>query len=181
VKLVKRKILAIVTVSVVSLLVAALFFYGQISNLQNQVGELQAQNSELQDQNSDLQDQIGELQNQNSVLQDRLDEQFGGSPVKIMAAELTGWAPLGGLTIMSQVEVTVQNIGSTDLSGLTLTVRLLNKNNVEVGDGYSQQIDGLRAGESREFSGAVYYSIDSKFMIESTVTIGDVVLDEYVR
>ena len=98
-----------------------------------------------------------------------------------MAAELTGWAPIGGLTIMSQVEVTVQNIGSTDLSGLTLTVRLLNKNNVEVGDGYSQQIEGLRAGESREFSGAVYYGIDSKFMIESTVTIGDVVLDEYVR
>lgn len=83
------------------------------------------------------------------------------------------------MTIASQVKVTVQNGGFTNISGLTLTVRLLNNNN-EVGDGYVQQIDGLRAGEIREFSGAVFYGIDSVFVIESTVKLGDVVLDEYI-
>jgi len=176
---VKRKILAIVTVTVVSLLLAGLFVYGQISDLQNQIIELQAQNNELQDQTSELQDEIGKLQNQNSVFQDKLDEKYGVSPVQITATERIGWTPIGGLTIMSSAKVTVQNNGSTDLSGLTLTVRLLS-GNTEIGDGFVTQINGLRAGESREFSGAILYGIDSVFMIESTVTLGDIFLDEYI-
>jgi len=176
---VKNKALAIATVIVVSILVTALFVYSQISELQNQISKLQAENNELQDQASELQDQIAKLQNQNSVLQDKLDEKYGASPVQITSAKLTGWTPIVGLTIASQVNVTVQNGGSTDISGLTLTVRLLN-NNTEVGDGYVKQIDGLRAGEIREFSGGIYYGIDSVFVIDCTVKLSGVVLDEYI-
>jgi hypothetical protein len=46
---VKKKALTIATVTVVSLLVTALFVYSQISELQNQISKLQAQNEELQD------------------------------------------------------------------------------------------------------------------------------------
>jgi hypothetical protein len=99
--------------------------------------------------------------------------------VHITSAELIGWSPIAGLTIASQVNATVENGGFTDISGLTLTVRLLN-NNTEVGDGYVQQINGLRAGEIHEFSGAVFYGIDSVFVIKSTVKLGGVVLDEYI-
>ena len=53
-------------------------------------------------------------------------------------------------------------------------------NNTEVGDGYVQQIDMLRAGESREFSGGILYMAGSSFEIESTVKLGDVVLDKYI-
>jgi type II secretory pathway pseudopilin PulG len=176
---VKKKALAIATVTVVSILVTALFVYSQISGLQNQISKLQAQNKELQDQASELQDQIDTLQNQNSVLQDKIDEKYGASPVHIASAELIGWTPIVGLTIASQVNVTVENGGFTDISGLTLTVRLLN-NNTDVGDGYVKQINGLRAGEIREFSGAVYYGIDSVFVIESTVKLGGVVLAECI-
>lgn len=154
----KRKILVVVTVTVVSLLVAAVLVYSQISEMQNQVSE---------------------LQNKNNVLQDGLDEKYGDSPVHITSANMTGFAPIAGLTISSQVSITVENDGVTDISGLTLTVRLLN-NNTEVGDGYVKQINGLRAGEIREVSGAVFYGIDSVFVIESTVKLGGVVLDENV-
>jgi len=178
---VKRKILVIVTVTVVSLLVTAVFVYSQISELQNQISKLQAQNKELQDQTSELEDQVATLQAQNSGLQDKLDEKCGVSPVQITGTERVGWYPIGGVTIASAVIVTVWNNGSTDISGLTLTVRLLSGNNEvnAIGRGFVTQIDGLRAGESREFSGTISYRIDSAFMVESTITLGDVFLDEY--
>jgi hypothetical protein len=169
---VKRKALAIILIIVIAVSVAILLVYNQISDLQNQINDLQAKNDELQDQ-------IGRLQNQNSVLQDKLDETYGASPVQITAVKMIGWTPIVGVTIGSQVNVTVQNNGFADLSGLTLTVRLMN-NNTEVGRGYVQQIDGLNAGESREFSGNILYGLDSEFEIESRVTLGDIILDEHI-
>ena len=170
--LMKRKTLAFVLIVVIALSVASWLVYNQISDLQNQISELKSQNDELEDQ-------IGRLQNQNSVLQDRLNETYGASPVHIASVKMIGWSPIGGLTIASKVNVTVQNHGFTDLSGLALTVRLVN-NNTEVGNGYVQQIDGLRAGESREFSGNIFYGLGSSFQIESRLKLGDVVLDEYI-
>ena len=76
--------------------------------------------SELHAQNDELHDQIGELQNQNSALQDRLDKIYEG-PVQITAVEMIGWAPLSLPLIASNVDVTVQDNGFTDLRGLTLT------------------------------------------------------------
>jgi len=171
----RRIVLGAVIAAVISLTVAVWLVYAQFSNFQTQIAELQGQNSELQDQNNNLQNQVSELQNQNSALQDRLDEKYGASPVRITASKYTGWYPIVGLTISSQVNVTVQNNGTTELSGLTLTVRLLN-NNTEVGQGYVQQINGLRAGETREFSGNVLYGISTVFVVESTVKLGDMIL-----
>jgi hypothetical protein len=80
---------------------------------------------------------------------------------------------------MSYVNVTVQNSGSTNVSGLTLTVRLLN-NKTEVGEGYTSQINNLLAGESREFSGRILYGLSSTFSIEIRVKLGNLVLAECV-
>lgn len=168
----KKNPLALLPIIVIALSVASWLVYNKISDLQNQI-------SELKSQNADLQDQIGILQHQNSVLLDRLNETYVASPVHITSVKKIGWTPLGGLTIGSKVNVTVQNDGFTDLSGLTLTVRLVN-NNTEVGHGYFQQIDRLRAAESREFSGNILYGLGSSFQIESRVKLGDVVLDEYI-
>ena len=171
----KRKGLALILIIIIAMSSAARLVYNQISELQTQINELQAQKGELQDQNNALQAQVSDLQSQNSVLQDRLDEKYGASPVQITASKLTGWSPIVGLTISSQVNVTVQNKGTTELSGLTLTVRLV-YNNTEVGYGYSKQINGFRAGETREFSGNVLYGISTAFAVESTVKLGDMVL-----
>jgi hypothetical protein len=168
----KRKALAFILIAVFAVSATAWLVYTKVSELQNQISELQAQNDELQDQ-------IGELQNQNTALQDKLDKIYEG-PVQITAVEMIGWAPMNLPLIASKVGVTVQNNGFTDLSGLTLTVRVVN-NNTEVGDGYVQQIDMLRAGESREFSGGILYTAGSSFEIESTVKLGDVILDKYTQ
>jgi predicted PurR-regulated permease PerM len=169
---VKRTALAFILILVIALSAATWLVHTQISELQNRIGE-------LEDQNNALQTQVSELQNQNSVLQDKLNKTYEASPVHITSVKKIGWAPLGGLTIASKVNVTVQNYGFTDLSGLTLTVRLVD-NNTEVGNGYVQRIDRLRAGESREFSGNIFYGLGSSFEIESRVKVGDVVLDEYI-
>jgi predicted PurR-regulated permease PerM len=169
---VKRKALAFILIVIFAVSAAAWLVYTQVSELQNQINELQAQNDELQDQ-------IGELQNQNSALQDKLDKMYEASPVQVTAVERIGWTPIVGLTIGSHVNVTVQNKGTTELSGLTLTVRLVN-NNTEVGRGYVKQIDRLGAGESREFSGDILYGLGISFKIESIVKLGDIVLDEHI-
>jgi hypothetical protein len=167
----KRKALAIV-IAIIALALASWYVYNSFGVLQNQIIELKAQNDELQDQ-------IGELQNQNSALQDKLDKIYEASPVHIIAVERIGWTPIVGLTIGSHVNVTVQNNGFTDLSGLTLIVRLVN-NDTEVGHGYVKQIDRLGAGESREFSGGILYSLGSSLKIESIIKLGDIILDMYI-
>ena len=153
--LVKRTAFAIVLITVIAVSVATLLVHNQISDLQNQISELQAQNEELEEQNSELQGQISELQNQLSI-------NYSSSPVRISTFEyVSGFYPLGGLTLVNTVKVTIQNSGDTNVSGLTLTVRLLdNKTRTEFGQGHSWLVDGLLAGESREFSGWVYYGVD---------------------
>ena len=124
----KRELLAVVLILVISSLVIFWLFSNQIG-LQKQISELQTQIDDLQDQNKELQDQkIG--------LQDRLDEKYGASPVSIIAGKMTGWDPYVSLTIQSRVNVTVQNNGTTELSGLVLNVRLVNVNNTDLGGGY---------------------------------------------
>ena len=70
-----KKILAVATVTIVALLVAALFAVNQICQLQNQVSELDGQNSDLQNQMNDLQEQNSDLQDKNDGLQQQLDLQ----------------------------------------------------------------------------------------------------------
>lgn len=178
---------------------ASWFVYNQIGNLQNQIDELQAQNNELQDQNralqaqvSEIQDQLNESQNQSNTQQDYLSdityELALERPLRVLITKFK-WVgdfnPIGGLTISYSVKVTVQNTDVIGVSGLTLTVRLLNKGTlIEVKDsmGFSSQIDMLNAGESREISGGILATLDS-FSTDSAVcavrlTVRDIVLDE---
>jgi len=195
----RSKILAIVLITVIALSMASWFVYNQIGNLQNQIDELQAQNNELQDQNralqaqvSEIQDQLNESQNQSNTQQDYLSdityELALERPLRVLITKFK-WVgdfnPIGGLTISYSVKVTVQNTDVIGVSGLTLTVRLLNKGTlIEVKDsmGFSSQIDMLNAGESREISGGILATLDS-FSTDSAVcavrlTVRDIVLDE---
>jgi len=187
----KKIILSIVLITIIALALAAWFVHNQISDLHNQISYLQTQNSELQDQNSelrdqntDLQDQLRELQNQLIELQNKIDV---ASDVKIIAFEwIGGFNPIGGLTLAHPVKVTVKNMGVKDVSGLTLTVKLVYVDTqTEVGQGYVKQIDMILAGEILEFSDSIWatlgsFSKDSAVCVV-TLTLGDVVLDEWTR
>jgi len=188
-----RKItLSIVLIAIIALVLATWFVHNYISELQKQNSELQTQNSELQDRNSELRAQLRELQDQLRELQNQLAElqhNMGVAPdVKIIAFEwLGGFNPVGGLSLAHPVEVTAKNNGANDLSGLTLTVKLVyRETNTEVaGRGYVTQIDVIHAGGVLKFSGDIYASLGS-FSKDSavcviTLTLGDVVLDEWTR
>lgn len=195
----RSKILAIVLITVIALSMASWFVYNQIGNLQNQIDELQAQNNELQDQNRALQAQVSEIQDQLNESQNQSDTQQGylsdityelalERPLRVLITKFK-WVgdfnPIGGLTISYSVKVTVQNTDVIGVSGLTLTVRLLNKGTlieVKNSNGFSSQIDMLNAGESREISGGILAALGS-FSNDSAVcavrlTVRDIVLDE---
>jgi uncharacterized protein YlxW (UPF0749 family) len=186
----KRKALALILIVVIALSVASWLVYNQNSNLQNQISELKSQNDELQNQNTDLQEQNTDLQDQLRELQKQLSElqnMIGiASEVKIIDANwIGGFNPIVGMTLAHPVNVTVQNTGVNDVSGLNLTVKLLDKDTqTEVGRGFAKQIDMIHGGEILEFSGSILATIDS-FSTSSavcvvTLTLGDFVLDERI-
>jgi cell division protein FtsB len=181
-----RKIISsIALITIVALSIASGFGYYQILTQQNQI-------SELQDQNNELQDQINELQDQNSELQSQLNELENinaAHDVKIIAFEwVSGFNPIVGITLGNDVKVTVKNMGVNDVSGLNLTVRLLLKENrieLAYSRGFSEQINVLHAGESREISHMIYYSLANMptnvTECVSTLRLGDFVLDEWAH
>jgi len=180
----KKIALSTVLIAIIALALATWFVHNQISDLQNQINELQEQNEELQEQNTELQDQNTDLQDQLSELQNKIDI---ARDVKITAFEwIGGFNPVGGLTLAHPVKVTVKNMGINDISGLTLTVKLVYVDTyTEVGQGYVKQIDIIHAGEILEFSGEIWATIGS-FSKDSavcviTLTLGNVVLDEWTR
>jgi FtsZ-binding cell division protein ZapB len=185
----KWKLFAAVTLTIVAVFIAALFVQSKFSELQNQINELQTQNSDLQNQiselqaqNSELQDQISELEDQKSGFQEKLRELLG-IPVKITAFDwVEGFNPYVSLTFVNEVKVTVENYGIEEISGITLTVKLVN--NVTLlsnSQPFVTRINALQAGESREISGKIYWAALSTTptYCVSTLIFDDVVLDEW--
>jgi hypothetical protein len=168
---VKRKILVIVTVTVIAILVASFFVYAQINALQNQISELQTQNSELQDQNTDLQNKL-----------------YLARYVRITDFKWFGGInPVAGLTLAFPVEVTVENTGVNDVSGLALTVKLVyvGTETMAAWHPYVKRIDIIHAGETLKLSGDIWAEMGS-FSKDSVVCVitlssGDFVLDEWTQ
>jgi TolA-binding protein len=187
----KKITLSIVLIAIIALALASWVVHNHVSALQNQISELQTQNRELQDQNTDLQEQNTDLQEQLSELQNQLSElqnKTGVAPdVKITAFKwLGGFNPIVGVTLSHPVNVTIQNTGSNDVSGLSLTVKLLYiDTQTEVGQGFAKQIDIIHAGEILEISGSIFATLGSfsKDSAECVMTLrcGDIVLDEWIR
>ena len=186
----RKTVLSVLLIAIIALALASWAVHNQISDLQNQISELQAQNSdlhnqinELQAQNSELQDQITELQNQKSGTQDKLRELLD-MPVNITAFDwIEGFNPYVGLTFVNEVKVTVENYGTKEISGIPLTVKLLNNGTLLYNSQpFVTEIDALHAGESREISGSIFWAALSTTPTHcvSTLTLGDVVLDEWI-
>jgi hypothetical protein len=177
---------SIVLIAIIGLALAAWFVHNQISGLQNQISKLQAENKKLQDQNTDLQDRLRELQNILAELQNKLNV---ARDVKITAFKwLDGsdW-PVIGLYLSFPIEVTIENTGVNNVSGLNLTAKLVyvGSETEVAGRAYVKQIDIIHAGETLKFSGTIWagwglFSADSAVCV-ITLTLGDVVLDEWTR
>ena len=154
--LMKRKALALVLIIVIALTVASWLVYSKIA-------ELESQNRELQEQLKELQEQI--------------------ESVKITEFEWeSGFNYLGALTLVNVANVTVQNSGAKNISGVTLTVRLVyNGSELGYSKGFTEKIAALHAGESLEISGWVRSGLGNRpngTECISTLMWGKVVLDE---
>ena len=191
-KLMKRKALAFILIIVIVLSSSSWLVYNQFIELQNQIAELQAKNSDLEGQIGEIQNQLNETQNQVSEqqtnLRDMTYELALERPLKVLITNFT-WVgdfnPMVGLTISHTIKVTVRNNDDVDVSGLTLTVRLLKKGTlIEVKDStaFPIQIDQLKMGESREVRSGILATLGS-FSVDSavcavTLSVRGVVLDE---
>lgn len=169
--------LSTVFIAIIALALATWAVYNQMSDLQNQIDKLQAENKELQDQNSELQNQLIELENMINITRD----------VKITDFEwIGGYHSLGQVNLFQNFKVTIQNMGNKNVSGLTVSVKLLmavyTKDQI---DEYTKQINITRAGQIVEVYGDVWVgNIGSEAhsaVGEVTLTLGDVLLDHWTR
>jgi TolA-binding protein len=193
----KKLALSIVLIAIIALALATWAVHSQMSDLQNQIDKLQAENKELQDQTSKLNDQIAtlqaqksELQDQNSELQNQLIELENmvniARGVKITDFEwIGGYHSLGQVNLFQNFKVTIQNMGNNNVSGLTVSVKLLSVGtNAEIAE-YTRQTDIIRAGQIVEIYGDVWVGNIGGYahsaVGEVTLTLGDVLLDQLTR
>jgi cell division protein FtsB len=180
-------------IAIVAVALAAWLVQNQISTLHSQISELQTQNDELQDQNDelqeqniDLQNQINKSQDQTGFLQDRLQEKlnenYEGSPVRIVeVGDMAVFAWLGQ-NLFAKVNVTLLNNYSFPVSGLTLTTKYNELTSSEGGVPLTIKIDELQAGESRKIEAEVRWIFSSGHnALVVTLKLGDFVMDEWIE
>jgi uncharacterized membrane protein (DUF106 family) len=191
----KKIALSTVLIAIIAVALATWFVHNQISDLQNQIDKLQTQNKELQDQTSELEDQIDTLQAQNSELQDKNSELQNqlielenmidiARDVKITDFEwIGGYHSLGQVNLFQNFKVTIENMGNNNVSGLTLSVKLLS-GTTKI-DEYTTQINITRAGQIVEIYGIVSVGVIGGYAHTAvgvtTLTLGDVLLDQWTR
>jgi len=89
-----------------------------------------------------------------------------------------------GVTFVSGIYVTIQNNDVIPVSGLTITVELIDKDKgTQIGDTGVTKTGRLNAGESGNFSVSVLYNMNSLSLIYPAevvivLTAGNVVLDQ---
>lgn len=178
-----QKRLAVATVTVVVLLVVALFAYNQISQLQNQVNELDSQNSDLQNQIKDLQELNSDLQHENDELQQQLDlqQKWLDCEPQVQITEFSGggwWNPVG-VTLALDFTIRIYNSGFSDVAGLTLEIKRSGFD--EDPFAFTKKLD-IIAGNITEIHYSIFRSLsdygeyqNSAFV--ATLKLGDAVLN----
>ena len=187
----KRTALSLLLITIIVSSIAAWLVHSQISELENQIITLKAQNSEVQDHLVELEKQLSELQLQNREQQDRLKD-FTNILAKArhLHVEITDWVkgsggPIAGLAFIIGIYVTIQNNDVIPVSGLTLSVTLMNKDNgAQIGDTGVMNMGRLNAGERGNFSVPVLHNINSLSLINSAECVivlkaGSVILDQF--
>jgi len=109
----KLELVAVFVIIIISLsIVCGHLFYQTVTGMQRQISDLENQNSVLESQVSECQNQLDQFEEQASVFQTR-----------IVAVSITGGGPICGLSVMTNVNVTVQNFGKYDVKDLNVSIR----------------------------------------------------------
>ena len=159
----------------------------QSVQFENQISELESQRDELENQNLELQNQNFELQSQNIELQSLCDQltqlsiiKNSSIVVRVTNFTTSGMNPMVGVLVESDANITIQNLGTNDLEGLTLTMAF--SGNDPAASSFNQQsfkIESLNAGEERTVSTNVYWGLGAGVRVVISIKLDDIILHEY--
>ena len=97
---------------------------------------------------------------------------------------VSGFTPYIGLTLVNTVNLAVKNTGSSDISGLVLSVKLVyNGTELEFSQGFTERIELLKSGEKLELSKCVLSYLGRRpkgTECVSTLMMGEIILDERI-
>lgn len=157
----------------------------QMVVLEDQINECQNQTLQCENQISELESQIDELENQNLELQSQFDQLTQLTTIKntsivVRVTDFTipGFSPTVGTWVESDANITIQNFGTNDLEGLTLTID--NPDDYPSGSvPQSLKIESLNAGEERTVTKNVYWELGEGIKFVIRIKIDDMILHEY--
>ena len=152
----------------------------QSSEIQNQLDEQETDNIELQNQILELENQTLELQNQVNQLTQLSTIKNSSIVVRVTNFTTSGMSTIVGVLMESDANITIQNLGTNNLEGLTLAM-------VHIGDDpaaslmnhQSFKIESLEAGEERTVSTNVYWALGAGVRVMISIKLDDIILDEY--
>jgi predicted PurR-regulated permease PerM len=171
-------VIAVLFVSVIA--GTALYYNGILATKNSEITRLNNQIIQLQNQTENLQQQLSQL----------VDKYVGVSNVKITSLKwLPDFNPIGSVVLENQIEVTVQNQGKYDVSGLNLTLNVslqwIDGELVAYSQNFTSSFNEIHAGESKGFQGHIRYPIGynpngspNATMLVGQLWIGNVLLDE---
>jgi TolA-binding protein len=195
-----KKLFSVFTITIIFLSVTCVVFLYQNSSLNNQIGVLEDNLSECQSRSVQCENQINELesqidereeqnlelQNQNFELQSQFDQliqltKIRNSSIVVRVTDFTlpdFFSPMVGTWVESDANITVQNFGTNDLEGLTLTID--NPDDYPSGSvPQSLKIESLNAGEERTVTTNVYWELGEGIKFVIRIKLDDMILHEY--
>ena len=159
-----KKIVFVLTVFSISMtLISGLLFYQLAfqdtkTELENEVNRLTDELSAEQNITNQLETQVADLENRNGELQYQLNElteklNNATNRVKITNFSVKGWTPWVGLTIKSDANVTIHNLGINDVENLTLRIVAFGDESAAI----TIRIDSLQVGQQKIIQTDVYW------------------------
>ena len=190
-----KKLFSVFTIIIILLSVTCVVLSYQNSSLNNQIGVLEDNLSECQNQTIQCENQISELENQkyelekqNIELQNQNDQliqltKINNSSIAVRVTNFTisGMDSVVGVLFESDANITIQNLGTNDLEGLTLTM-VYSGNDHPTASQLNQQsfkIESLNAGEERTVNTNVYWQPDVGVRVVISIKLDDTILHEY--
>jgi hypothetical protein len=148
------------------------------SEIQNQLDEQETDNIELQNQILELENQTLEQQNQVNQLAQLTTIKNSSIVVRVTDFTIPGFSPMVGTWVESDANITIQNLGTNDLEGLTLTI--VHPADYPSGIPTSPvELGTLSAGEERTVTTNVFWELGAGIKFVISIKLDDIILDEY--
>jgi hypothetical protein len=182
-----NRLFSVFTIIILLLCGACGFLLYQNGNLHDQIGVRKDELSECQSQSVQYENQINAVENQKDILKNQVNQlnqltTIKNSSIVVRVTNFTtsGMSPMVGVLMESDANITIQNLGTNNLEGLTLAM-------VHIGDDpaasalnqQSFKIESLEAGEERTVNTNVYWALGAGIRVMISIKLDEIILCEY--